>query len=74
MTKIIYNLNDLILVQSPEFKSYIKNQNVSESKMIYYPYYAEEFYRVVEKQEEYKKLFPLGLIWFLQEILSSSKF
>ena len=49
MTKIIYNLNDLILVQSPEFKSYIKNQNVSENKMIYYPYYAEEFYRVVEK-------------------------
>ena len=60
MTKIIYNLNDLILVQSPEFKSYIKNQNVSENKMIYYPYYAEEFYRVVEKQEEYKKLFPSG--------------
>ena len=60
MIKIIYKFTDVILVQSPEFKTYIKNQNVPEHKLIYYPYYAEDFYKVVEKQEEYKKLFPRG--------------
>tara|TARA_Y100001935_G_scaffold254982_1_gene265943 strand:- start:497 stop:1696 length:1200 start_codon:yes stop_codon:yes gene_type:complete len=60
MTKIIYKFTDLILVQSPEFKNYLNNQNVSENKIIYYPYYAEDFYRIVNKSEEYKKKFPSG--------------
>ena len=60
MTKLIYRLTDLLLVQSPEFKNYILNQGVEESKIIYYPYYAEDFYKVVEKEKSYLSLFPKG--------------
>ncbi len=60
MTKIIYRFTDIILVQSPEFKNYIKNQKIPDHKLVYYPYYAENFYKVVDKQEKYNKLFPKG--------------
>ena len=60
MTKTIYKFTNLILVQSPDFKDYIKGQNVSENKIIYYPYYAEDFYTAVEAQKEYRDLFPSG--------------
>jgi glycosyltransferase involved in cell wall biosynthesis len=60
MTKNIYKFTNLILVQSPDFKDYIKDQSVSENKIIYYPYYAEDFYKAVEIEEEYKDLFPSG--------------
>ena len=43
--------------------------------MIYYPYYAEDFYRVVEKQEEYEDLLPSGFnLVFCWKYWSSSKF
>ena len=60
MTKLIYKFTDLLLVQSPEFKNYILNQGVAESKIIYYPYYAEDFYKVVEKDKSYLSQFPKG--------------
>ena len=60
MTKLIYRYTDLLLVQSPEFKNYILNQGVAESKIIYYPYYAEDFYKVVEKDKNYLSQFPKG--------------
>lgn len=60
MTKLIYRFTDLLLVQSPEFKNYILNQGVAESKIIYYPYYAEDFYKVVEKDKSYSSQFPNG--------------
>lgn len=60
MTKLIYRFTDLLLVQSPEFKNYILNQGVEESKIIYYPYYAEDFYKVVEKDKSYLSQFPKG--------------
>jgi len=60
MTKLIYRFTDLLLVQSPEFKNYILNQGVAESKIIYYPYYAEDFYKVVEKDNNYLSQFPKG--------------
>ena len=60
MTKLIYRFTDLLLVQSPEFKNYILNQGVRESKIIYYPYYAEDFYKVVEKDKSYLSKFPKG--------------
>ena len=60
MTKLIYRFTDLLLVQSPEFKNYILNQAVAESKIIYYPYYAEDFYKVVEKDNSYLSQFPKG--------------
>ena len=60
MTKLIYRFTDLLLVQSPEFKNYIINQGVEKSKIIYYPYYAEDFYKVVEKDKSYLSQFPKG--------------
>jgi glycosyltransferase involved in cell wall biosynthesis len=60
MTKLIYKFSDFVLVQSPKFKLYIKNQGVDEKKIIFYPYYAESFYKVVEQKEKYKILFPKG--------------
>jgi len=60
MTKLIYRFNDQLLVQSPEFKNYILNQGVKESKIIYYPYYAEDFYNVIEKDKSYLSQFPRG--------------
>jgi len=60
MTKLIYKFTDLLLVQSPEFKNYILNQGVAESKIIYYPYYAEDFYKVIEKDKSYLSQFPNG--------------
>lgn len=60
MTKTIYKNSDKILVQSPSFMDYIKKQNVKEDKLIYYPYYAEDFYKVVKTKKSFEKLFPRG--------------
>ena len=60
ITKTIYRYSDLILIQSPEFKKYLKKQNVSSKKMIYYPYYAEDFYKVVKVEKKFKETFPKG--------------
>lgn len=60
MTKLIYKYTDKILVQSPKFIDYIKNQNIKENKLIYYPYYAEDYYKVVNVKKPYKDQFPVG--------------
>ena len=60
MTRFIYTHSDFILVQSPAFKDYILKQNIPENKIIYYPYYAEEFYKPRPKEKRYKKYFPKG--------------
>ena len=60
ITKMIYKYTDQILVQSPKFIDYIKKQNVKEDKLIYYPYYAEDFYKVVKAKKLYKEQFPNG--------------
>ncbi len=60
MTKIIYRNTAKILVQSPEFKTYLKKQNVDLRKIIYYPYYAEYFYKQQTPKADYKKKFPQG--------------
>ena len=60
MTKMIYKYTDQILVQSPKFIDYIKKQNIEENKLIYYPYYAEDFYKVVKAKKPYKEKFPNG--------------
>ena len=57
MTRSIYWFYNIILVQSPYFKDYILKQRVSENKIIYYPYYAENFYKVVKPKKEIKSLF-----------------
>ncbi len=61
MTKSIYYFYDNILVQSPSFKDYLLNQGVSESKIIFYPYYAENFYKVVNENSKIKSQFGKGL-------------
>tara|TARA_B110000003_G_scaffold166561_1_gene166548 strand:- start:252 stop:977 length:726 start_codon:yes stop_codon:yes gene_type:complete len=61
MTKSIYYFYDNILVQSPYFKNYLVNQGVNSEKITYYPYYAESFYKVVDKNEKIDSLFPKGL-------------
>ena len=61
MTKSIYYFYDNILVQSPYFKDYLVNQGVNSEKIIYYPYYAESFYKVVDKNEKIESMFPKGL-------------
>ena len=61
MTKSIYYFYDNILVQSPSFKDYLLNQGVSESKIIFYPYYAENFYKVVNENTKIKSQFGKGL-------------
>lgn len=60
MTKMIYKYIDQILVQSPKFIDYIKKQIVKENKLIYYPYYAEDFYKVVKPKKPYLDKFPKG--------------
>ena len=60
MTKLIYRYTDVILVQSPEFIPYIKKQNVADNKLIYYPYYAEDFYKVEKLKKNYLESFPKG--------------
>ena len=61
MTKSIYYFYDNILVQSPSFKYYLLDQGVSEDKIIFYPYYAENFYKVVKENSEIKSMFGTGL-------------
>ncbi len=61
MTKSIYYFYDNILVQSPNFKDYLLNQGVNESKIIFYPYYAESFYKVVNENTKIKSQFGKGL-------------
>tara|TARA_B100001250_G_scaffold200142_1_gene171637 strand:- start:473 stop:1681 length:1209 start_codon:yes stop_codon:yes gene_type:complete len=61
MTKSIYSLYDTILVQSPRFKDYLFDQRVPLNKIVYYPYYAENFYNIVEPKPKIKKIFPKGL-------------
>ena len=54
MTKTIYFFYKTILVQSPYFKEYLIEQKVKESKIIYYPYYAENFYKIVKLKKRNK--------------------
>ena len=57
MTRSIYSLYKTILVQSPYFKDYLIKQSVNKNKIIYYPYYAEDFYKIVPEKEEIRSLF-----------------
>ena len=61
MTRSIYFFYKKILVQSPYFKDYLVEQSVNYSKIIYYPYYAEEFYGVVDPKPNIKSLYGDGL-------------
>ena len=60
LTKYIYSKIDILLIQSQGFLSYLKLQKVSENKIIYYPFYAEDFYKVETSKIEYKNQLPEG--------------
>ena len=61
MTRSIYYFYHKILIQSPNFKDYLLNQGVTDSKIIFYPYYAESFYKVVREKENVKSQYGDGL-------------
>ena len=60
MTRFIYKKTDILLVQSPFFKKYLEKQKVNLKKVVYYPYYAEAFYKPVTSTNEVKNKFPEG--------------
>ena len=61
MTRSIYYFYNTILVQSPRFKDYLIHQGVNEKKILFYPYYAESFYKVIEPNQEINKIFSKQL-------------
>ena len=60
MTKSIYSFYKIFLIQSPYFKKYLNEQSVKESKIVYYPYYAENFYNIKTPKKDIKTLFGSG--------------
>lgn len=61
MTRSIYLFYNMILVQSPYFKEYLLDQRVNKNKITYYPYYAENFYKVIESKDDIKSMYGDGL-------------
>lgn len=60
LTKWIYTKIDFILIQSNGFRSYLNKQLVNDNKIIYYPYYAEEFYKIEKPENKYREQLPKG--------------
>jgi len=54
MTKLIYRMSYKLLIQSKGFIKYLTKQNVSLSKIIYYPFYAESFYKPELVENDFK--------------------
>ncbi len=60
MTRWIYSKMDKLLIQSKGFISYLENQQVNTNKIIYYPFYAETFYKIEDPEISYSQKLPLG--------------
>ena len=60
LTRWIYANVDKILIQSKAFETYIKNQVENKKKIIYYPFYAESFYRVENPEPKFCDDLPSG--------------
>jgi glycosyltransferase involved in cell wall biosynthesis len=60
MTRWIYKNVDKILIQSEAFKSYIDKQVYDKNKIIYYPFYAEQFYKIEDPETSYIQKLPDG--------------
>ncbi len=58
VTNYIYRKSDLILAMSRDFKSLILARGVPESKIRYWPQYAEEFYRPAGQGEAHAAEIP----------------
>ena len=75
MTRFIYKKTNILLVQSPFFKKYLEKQKVNLEKVIYYPYYAEEFYKPVTPSKKIVSQFPKGFnLLFAGNIGSAQNF
>tara|TARA_B100000963_G_scaffold246503_1_gene215862 strand:+ start:2319 stop:3524 length:1206 start_codon:yes stop_codon:yes gene_type:complete len=61
MTRSIYSFYKTILVQSPYFEKYLIEQSVKESKIFYFPYYAENFYDIKTPKDDIKIKFSNGM-------------
>jgi glycosyltransferase involved in cell wall biosynthesis len=59
MVRLIYNNVDEILIQSEGFRSFIGKQ-VTGKKIIYYPFYAESFYKLENPESKYLNELPQG--------------
>jgi glycosyltransferase involved in cell wall biosynthesis len=60
LTRYIYSKMDKLLIQSKGFISYLEGQNVNPNKIIYYPFYAETFYKIEKPETSYLKKLPNG--------------
>jgi glycosyltransferase involved in cell wall biosynthesis len=60
LTRWIYDNVDKILIQSEGFRLYINNQVSDKQKIIYYPFYAEPFYKPENPEPKYLNELPVG--------------
>ncbi len=60
LTKYIYKHSKKVLVQSKEFIPYIINQDVEESKLVYYPNSSENYYKELDPDPDIKRTLPDG--------------
>ncbi len=75
LTKFIYNHSKKVLVQSKAFIPYILNQNIEESKLVYYPNSTENYYKELDPDEDLLKSLPQGKkIMFAGNIGESQSF
>jgi len=75
ITRMIYNSSSTLLVQSKAFIPYILNQNIEESKIIYYPNSTENYYKELKPDEDLLKSLPHGKkIMFAGNIGESQSF
>lgn len=75
LTKYIYNHSEKVLVQSKAFIPYILNQNIVESKLVYYPNSTESYYKELETDVHLLSTLPTGFkLMFAGNIGESQSF
>lgn len=75
LTQFIYKHSIKVLVQSKAFIPYILNQDIEESKLVYYPNSTENFYKELNPDLELLKSLPQGKkIMFAGNIGESQSF
>ena len=75
LTKYIYKHSKKVLVQSKAFIPYILNQDIEESKLVYYPNSAENYYKELSPDLDLLRTLPEGKkIMFAGNIGESQSF
>lgn len=57
LTVWMYNHSRKVLIQSDGFREYIKNQGISDNKIVYYPNLTEDFYTPLTGVKKYSEFF-----------------